>query len=77
MSPEASDKVRQAVNYAFAEIAVTHHGNVHALITARVEAQLVRLVLSLNDDNQSEVARMLGINRNTVRKRMRQMGLLR
>lgn len=45
-------------------------------VLARVEAPLLRHALELSRGNQLKAARLLGINRNTLRKRLRQLGLL-
>jgi two-component system nitrogen regulation response regulator GlnG len=43
---------------------------------ARVEAPLLRHALELSAGNQLKAARLLGINRNSLRKRLRLLGLL-
>jgi len=48
---------------------------VYRSVLARVEVPLLRLVLELSGGNQLKAARLLGINRNTLRKRLRQLGL--
>ena len=45
-------------------------------VMARVELPLLRNVLELAGGNQLKAARLLGINRNTLRKRLRELGLL-
>lgn len=49
---------------------------VYRSVLARVEGPLLRHALELSRGNQLKAARLLGINRNTLRKRLRQLGLL-
>ena len=49
---------------------------VYRRVLARVEAPLLRYALELAGGNQLKAARLLGINRNTLRKRLRTLGLL-
>lgn len=51
-------------------------GRVYRAVMARMELPLLRHVLELSGGNQLRAARLLGINRNTLRKRLRQLGLL-
>ena len=44
-------------------------------VLARLEGPLLRHALELSGGNQLKAARLLGINRNTLRKRLRQLGL--
>ncbi|HKZ07480.1 MAG TPA: helix-turn-helix domain-containing protein, partial [Methylomirabilota bacterium] len=51
-------------------------GRLYRVIMARLELPLLRQVLDLAGGNQLKAARLLGINRNTLRKRLRVLGLL-
>ncbi|MCI0546048.1 MAG: hypothetical protein L0027_02050 [Candidatus Rokubacteria bacterium] len=51
-------------------------GRVYRNVMARVELPLLRHALELSGGNQLKAARLLGINRNTLRKRLRLLGLL-
>lgn len=51
-------------------------GRLHRSVMARVERPLLRHVLELCGGNQLKAAKLLGINRNTLRKRLRLLGLL-
>ncbi len=46
------------------------------LVLSEVEAPLLRCVLAQVGQNQSAAARMLGINRGTLRAKMRRYGML-
>ena len=51
-------------------------GRLYRTVMARIELPLLRHVLQLSGGNQLKAARLLGINRNTLRKRLRVLGLL-
>lgn len=44
----------------------------HAGLIARVERELIDQVLEQTDNNQSQAARVLGISRTTLRKKMKE-----
>ena len=44
--------------------------DLYETVIAQVEKPLLEAVLKQNDFNQSQTAKMLGINRNTLRKKM-------
>lgn len=44
----------------------------HAGLIARVECELIRQALIQTDNNQSHAARILGISRTTLRKKMKE-----
>ena len=54
----------------------TESGRLYRSVMARVELPLLRQALALSGGNQLKAARLLGINRNTLRKRLRLLGLL-
>ena len=58
------------------EAAAAENPKLYRSIMARVELPLLRLALELTGGNQLKAARLLGINRNTLRKRLRLLGLL-
>lgn len=51
-------------------------GRLYRGVMARVELPLLRHALELCGGNQLKAAKLLGINRNTLRKRLRLLGLL-
>lgn len=51
-------------------------GRLYRAVMMRLELPLLRHVLDLSGGNQLRAARLLGINRNTLRKRLRVLGLL-
>jgi DNA-binding protein Fis len=58
------------------EAAVVESGKLYRSVMARIELPLLRQALELSGGNQLKAARLLGINRNTLRKRLRLLGLL-
>jgi two-component system, NtrC family, nitrogen regulation response regulator GlnG len=58
------------------EAAGAEGGRLYRSVMARVELPLLRQALELSGGNQLKAARLLGINRNTLRKRLRLLGLL-
>ena len=58
------------------EVAAAENGHVYRSVMARVELPLLRQALELSGGNQLKAARLLGINRNTLRKRLRLLGVL-
>ena len=50
-------------------------GRVYRSVMARMELPLLRHALELCGGNQLKAAKLLGINRNTLRKKLRQLGL--
>lgn len=47
--------------------------NLYPVILAQVEKPLIELTLQRSEGNQMRAARMLGINRNTLRKRIQNL----
>lgn len=70
------DLVGPAVRTLVSEAAASEGGRVYRSVMARVELPLLRQALELSGGNQLKAARLLGINRNTLRKRLRLLGLL-
>ena len=50
-------------------------GRIYRGVMARVELPLLRHALELCGGNQLKAAKLLGINRNTLRKRIRELGI--
>lgn len=50
-------------------------GDLYAMVIAEVEGPLLEVVMHLAQSNQCQAAKMLGINRNTLRKKLRLHGL--
>jgi two-component system, NtrC family, nitrogen regulation response regulator GlnG len=76
----AVDEFQALVNTALPTLvraaAASESGKLYRSVMARVERPLLRQALDLVGGNQLKAARLLGINRNTLRKRLRLLGLL-
>jgi DNA-binding protein Fis len=66
----AFDLVQQGLTAAGA-----HEENLHAKIVNRVERELIVQVMSACDNVQTKAAARLGINRNTLHKKLKEYGL--
>ncbi len=71
------DELVNAVLPSFVrEAALAESGRLYRSVMTRIELPLLRQALELSGGNQLKAARLLGINRNTLRKRLRLLGLL-
>ncbi|MEJ2043529.1 MAG: DNA-binding transcriptional regulator Fis [Reinekea sp.] len=50
--------------------------NVHQMVLTEVEAPMLEAVMRYCRDNQTQASRVLGLNRGTLRKKLKQYGLL-
>jgi two-component system nitrogen regulation response regulator GlnG len=50
-------------------------GNIHAMVLEQVERPLIRFILEKTRWNQVKAADILGINRNTLRKKITELGI--
>ena len=62
--------------YLRAGIGSGKDGNIHEFVIGRVERALIGLILEEEKGNQVRAAKRLGINRNTLRKRMRDLHII-
>ncbi len=67
--------VRQALTGYLDSLGDTEPKNVHALFVAATERPLFKAVLDRVDGNQSRAAQWLGIHRNTLRRKLAELGL--
>ncbi|MBT3264657.1 MAG: DNA-binding transcriptional regulator Fis [Acidiferrobacteraceae bacterium] len=67
--------VRQSLAVYFADLEGTEAQNLYPLVIGEIEKPLLQAVMHQAGGNQSRAARMLGINRNTLRKKLTQYGL--
>ncbi|GAA6183962.1 MAG: DNA-binding transcriptional regulator Fis [Aliiglaciecola sp.] len=69
------DSVKQAVNKYLRQLDNTDVENVYELVLAEVEAPLLEEIMTFTRGNQTRAAIMMGINRGTLRKKLKQYGM--
>ena len=72
--------LRQCVEHALTDYFVHLDGqtctDLYQLVLKEVEAPLLAAVMNYTGDNQSKTAEMLGLNRGTLRKKLKEYDLL-
>jgi Fis family transcriptional regulator, factor for inversion stimulation protein len=77
MSKESiEDVVRKSLDRYFKDLGEQLPTNVYDMVVSTVEKPIFEAVMARADGNQSQAAEILGINRNTLRKKLQQHGLL-
>ena len=67
--------VRRAIDGYFRDLDGEKAGGVYEMVINCVERPLIEAVLTRVDGNQTHAAEMLGINRNTLHKKIEEYGL--
>lgn len=70
------DVVRKSLERYFKDLGEQQPTNVYEMVILTVERPVLETVMTRAGGNQSLAADMLGINRNTLRKKLQQHGLL-
>jgi len=70
------DVVRKSLEKYFRDLSEQEPHNVYDMVVLTVERPMLEVVMARAEGNQSHAAEMLGINRNTLRKKLQQHGLL-
>jgi DNA-binding protein Fis len=73
--PVATSGLTALVPRLAEDLVATQPGRVYREVLAIVERPLIAHVLALTGGNQLRAARLLGLNRNTLRRRCRELGL--
>lgn len=71
-----ADAIHSMLNQYFMDLEGEQCHRVYEMVLTRVEKPLLDIILQQAAGNQSRAAEMLGINRNTLRKKMQQHGFL-
>jgi Fis family transcriptional regulator len=64
------DCVRTSLEGYFKDLRGTEPGGMHDMLVRAVEKPLLEVVMAQADHNQSKAAQWLGLNRNTLRKKL-------
>jgi Fis family transcriptional regulator len=67
--------IRQTLEQYFRDLRGAEPNDVHGLIVAAVEKPMLEVVMAKAEGNQSRAAQWLGINRNTLRRKLLDHGL--
>jgi Fis family transcriptional regulator, factor for inversion stimulation protein len=68
--------VEQAMDNYFKHLDGQDVSDVYEMVMAEVEAPMLEIVLKYTRHNQTRAAQVLGLNRGTLRKKLKQYGLL-
>ncbi|MBI2380508.1 MAG: DNA-binding transcriptional regulator Fis [Gammaproteobacteria bacterium] len=74
-TPTLRESVQLALNNYFAQLDGQPASNLYDLVLAEVEAPMLETVMSVVRGNQTKAAEVLGLNRGTLRKKLKQYGL--
>ncbi len=66
-----------ALNQYFENLNGDRPGDLYDLVIGEVERPLLKVVMDYTDGNQSQAAGILGINRGTLRKKLKTYSLIR
>jgi Fis family transcriptional regulator len=74
--PPLSDSVKQSLDNYFAQLEGQQPSNVYQIVMELVELPLLLKVMDFTSNNQSRAAKLLGISRGTLRKKLKLYDLL-
>ena len=74
-TPNLQDSVRESMRVYFNDLDGTDPTNLHDMLVKAVEKPLLEMVMERAQNNQSRAAQWLGLNRNTLRKKLLENGL--
>lgn len=70
------DSVETAMNNYFQNLDGQDVNDVYQMVMSEVEAPMLEVVMRYTRDNQTRASQILGLNRGTLRKKLKQYGLL-
>ncbi|MBD3609135.1 MAG: DNA-binding transcriptional regulator Fis [Gammaproteobacteria bacterium] len=74
-TPTLQSAIQHALNDYFFDLDDQIPGDLYQLVLGEVEPPLLRAVLNYTQGNQSKAAEVLGINRGTLRKKLKEYGI--
>ncbi len=75
-SQPLSYSVERAMNNYFKQLDGQPASNIYQMVLNEIEAPLLKAVMEYTRDNQTKASEVLGLNRGTLRKKLKQHGLL-
>lgn len=75
-SNDLADCVRRTLKRYFRDLEGERAQDVHAMVIANVECAMLEIVMEQTAGNQTLAAEVLGINRNTLRRKLTEYQLL-
>ena len=69
------ESYQASANKIVDKAATAQQGIAYRLIVERVEQELIEKALEITEGNQIVAAKVLGINRNTIRNKIRKFGI--
>lgn len=75
-TPSLRDSVEIAVSNYFQHLEGQDVTDVYDMVMSEVETPLLEVVMKYTRHNQTKAAQVLGLNRGTLRKKLKQYGLL-
>lgn len=70
-----NDTVKQTLKMYFNQLEGSEPSDIYSMVLKQVEAPLLEVVMEQVDGNQTRAAAYLGLNRGTLRKKLRLYGL--
>jgi Fis family transcriptional regulator, factor for inversion stimulation protein len=70
-----SESVETALSGYFSQLGDATPSDVYEMVMAEVEVPVLKCVLKYTGGNQSEAAKILGLSRGTVRKKLKMYGM--
>ena len=74
--PPLRDSAEIALAYFFQQLEGESQTGLHDMVLSQVEEPLLQAVMDHTAGNQSRAAHLLGLNRGTLRKKLRRYGML-